>query len=367
MRQVLIVEDDPDGHRLGYVRHLATYGLEAGWKVTVAVTPAVSASVQAATEFGGLDGVQFVEFDGPADLPAIAALTHDVRPDLTIVPDADLVATALARARWTGHGALSLLVMRDPAIEHRPTLARRVKLDVKHAMLTLAARRHRDVRIVRLRSALAPLRRYPTAPDPVDVLDDRDGRATFADTHDIAPDRFWFGIVGRIDARKSVPLVIEALATLCATATADRFGLLLAGRREEDIPAQTDGPLADLAALGVRVRLVDQWLSDDDLDHAIALCDCVVAAHPLDIPSGVVAKAAALGRRVLTAGAPTLRRDASVLPAARWTELDATAMARAMGELANIAGEVPPMSLGTAAFCSSLYGDGESSVVATEM
>jgi hypothetical protein len=89
----------------------------------------------------------------------------------------------------------------------------------------------------------------------------------------------------------------------------------------------------EFCSSGAELMIEDGMLSDESLDDAIAMSDCIIVAHTNEGPSGLLGKAAAAGTRVLAAGATTLRKDCMILgDSATWVPLDLQAMTRAVDE-----------------------------------
>lgn len=352
----LVVEDNPSGHRLMYVRELVNFGRAHGWTVHVAFTPEVIASPQKQLILPELpEGVELVTFEGDATASTLARLSRRMHADVTIVTEGDELAMRLALApRWRGHGVLSMLAMRDPEVEHAQGAKRRAVLGLKSLLFRTVDRR-RNLRLHRLRSGLEhPAPRVAIEPVPCDVTPEETER--LRTEWQLTEGLFWVTVVGVIGERKNLPAVIETVRIHADRHGAEAIGLLVAGRMHDDVRAATADPLDELRRVGVAVRVIDRVLSGGELDTAIDLCDCVVAAHSLEAPSAVIAKAGALGTRVLGAGAQSVKRDTEALPAARWAPLDPSAMAEMLAQLIAVPGPIERLELGSEQFCAALYG-----------
>ena len=160
-------------------------------------------------------------------------------------------------------------------------------------------------------------------------------------------------MLGNITDRKNLPMVAEAVARVAEHAS---VGLLIAGKVEAEELARARPALDRIEAVGI-VRVVDRMLEEDELDAAVALVDCLVLAHSNEGPSGLLAKAAATGTLVLTAGARSLRADARRIPTiAAWTPLDVDRIAAALATVPGRRRPRPAVATGTAAFTDSLLG-----------
>ena len=354
-RRLLIVEDDPNGHRLVYVRHLVEFAGRAGADVTVVVTPNVLAAEQWRLNLAPLDELMRVHVVTDTDLAGLVEVTNDLAAEHTIVADGDHLTLRIgAGGRWKGAGTLTTLLMRDPADETPDTWKRRAVTAAKSALIW-RARRVPRVHVVGLRSALArPSDAEPIALDPMERQAGPGDVARVRAEWGVHGDRFWYGVVGAVTARKNLPLVAQAVGIVAATDGPDTIGLLVAGPCQDGVLHDAEPHIARLRALGTDVVVVDRVLGPVDFDAAAQAVDCLVIAHSNEGPSAVIARAGLHGVRVVAAGAESLARDVERLPVAEWTELDATAMAAAMHEMRADDRTVEPLDLGTAQFCEAL-------------
>lgn len=354
-RRLLIVEDDPNGHRLVYVRHLVEHASAAGAVPIAVVTPKVRAAEQWRMHLEPLQDRMEIHVVDTTDLADLVQVTAALDAEHTIVADGDHLAMRLgAVGRWKGSGTLTALLMRDPADETPGSSKRRVVTAGKSALLR-RARRVGRVHVVGLRSALArPSGAEEVALDPIERHAADDDVDRIRAEWKLGGDRFWFGVVGAVTARKNLPLVAEALETVCAAGGGDAVGLLVAGSCEDGVLRDADPRFQRLRALGAEVVVVNRVLGAVDIDAAARVVDCLVAAHSNEGPSAVVARAGLHGVRVVAAGAHSLARDVERLPVASWTELDSSALATALLEMRTDQRIPPPLDLGTSQFCEAL-------------
>jgi hypothetical protein len=117
-------------------------------------------------------------------------------------------------------------------------------------------------------------------------------------------DRRIVGIVGAIDARKSVPLVYAA-----TLASGDDADLLVAGVIDEDVGewlgARSAGELD-------RMILRRHHLTNDELDQLVAACDVISVVQLNKGPSGIMGKALTAEVPVVTAGSKVRARELEV-------------------------------------------------------
>lgn len=346
---VLIVEPNPDGHRLYYAALLADGVRRRGHHPVVLTTPRAVAS----TEWGihladsGTDvETHAVEW---FTLSRLAEAADRHAAEVTVVPDADRFLRPVLRHGWRGSGRLSLLAMRPDAQPFGPRALRPVKGVVKKVLIGAADARPR-VRVSALRSPLSSRRGVIRwVADPITLV--RDDAVVTDLRHRLVSEgqSYWAGVFGAIHARKNLHLIAEAL-----TDHPD-VGLLVAGGIDAESAELAREPLARYVAAGGSFVHIAPPLDDAGFDGAISAVDCVVVAHSNEGSSGVASKAAAAGRRLVLAGARSLRRDARALPGqASWSPLDAAALSAAIGA-ARDAG-APPTSRAASSddFVSSL-------------
>jgi glycosyltransferase involved in cell wall biosynthesis len=209
-----------------------------------------------------------------------------------------------------------------------PGLSARVRGVLKGALL----RRAGLMRRVRLAVLSSPFsapgwRGAAVAVDPVLLADTSEDVATVRWRAGLGGDRYWFAVLGVIDARKNLDLVLDALLAARPPAT----GLCLAGRLDAAARAALHSRRTALATADVELVVVEDPLTNAEFDAFVRAVDCVVVAHSNEGSSGVLAKAASAGTRIVAAGARSLRRDCAALPdSSEWSELRPEPLARAL-------------------------------------
>lgn len=319
---VLIVEQNPTGHRLFYVRVLAEAALAAGARVVVLLGPDPAPEAEQVHLASVIDQVELLRRPLMSH-DDVARLSHQVEAHRVVIPDADRFALRLAvRRGWAGSGRLSLLIMRESA---QPT-GSPVADGLKTRLRTIAFRRVARLRNVDLRvlksAGWVGTARFPVAVDPVVITSSDRSVEQFRAEHQMDGERYWFAVLGAISARKNLGLIVDALQDVRSP-----WGLLVAGQLDEDISEELRVRLRSMASAGSAV-VVDRLLTDDELDTAVRAADCLVLAHSNEGPSGLLGKAAASGTRVVAAGAESLRHDVSALGGlGDWAPLDEGALA----------------------------------------
>ncbi len=278
--------------------------------------------------------------------------------DKIVVLDGDAVArTTFGRRRWPAHTDLVALSLRGqrPRLHRNPT--RMLKSIVRYLIRVGLARRPR-VRVITLASSSETVRAADNKVHDAVPID-----CTPADIASFAADElsgvgttstFWFGVLGVINHRKNLPVIADALLDLADNSTVEP-GLVLAGSVATECQDEVLSALARLTAAGIPTRLVDN-LDDTRFDAAIGAVDVVIVAYSNDGPSGVLAKAARLGTRVVAAGSKTLRNDVERLELGAWGTLNRSGLCEAMIETARRPDPAPATQLGTAHFGPRLLG-----------
>nr|UXN29716.1 hypothetical protein N8D75_05390 [Curtobacterium flaccumfaciens] len=247
---VLIVEQNPTGHRLFYVRVLAEAALAAGARVVVLLGPDPAPEAEQVHLGSVIDQVELVRRPLTTH-DDVARLSHQVKALRVVIPDADRFALRLAvRRRWAGSGRLSLLIMRESA---QPT-GSPVADNLKTRLRTIAFRRVARLRNVDLRvlksAGWVGTARFPIAVDPVVIASSDRSVEQFRAEHRMDGGRYWFAVLGAISARKNLGLIVNALQDVRSP-----WGLLVAGQLDEDISeAPSQAPFSGLRGLCGRRR-----------------------------------------------------------------------------------------------------------------
>ena len=113
---ILFAEPAVSGHRLSYVRLLATEALRRGYVVHLALPAGGVSSPEYKTHIADLERDLAVETYNRFSLSALEDLAIQTGAHRTVVTDGDALALQIAkRGRWKGEGQLSLLIMREKA------------------------------------------------------------------------------------------------------------------------------------------------------------------------------------------------------------------------------------------------------------
>jgi hypothetical protein len=348
---ILIVEPNPTGHRLNFVRLIVERAIALGLDFTVALGPGAQQTEEYAAHLADLDlGPTMVV--ASHDLGQLRALARDSSAAAVVVPNGDELALALGRGRWWGSPArLSILVERATAQPARVAALDPVKKLARLAML-LAAAVQPNVRITLLTTSWRTRRRaFRTVGDPIRLNAPLNGREQFRAAHGMSPDTYWFGVLGAVDERKNVDVVARAMLAAPSRAA----GLLIAGKIQPAVQSKVAALEPALTAAGIQLSIVDRMLTDVELDECVIACDCLIFAHANEGPSGIFGKALLAGTRALAAGSKWLRADARAVPAnADWVALDVASLATGVAAAAATGRPQPVQLPGEAAFVDAL-------------
>lgn len=335
-RRLGIFEDNIDGHRLSYVRSLLNAHSEFDDMVAILPEPALTSPL-----LGPVSPPVYVHtLTGrrSRSLSQLAKLCDALALDRLVVPDGDSIALRLGMGfPWRSNSDLALLVMREP----RPTSARFgsrqwFKAQMKQQLLLRASRKAR-VEISILRSpgdiGVTP---HAIVFDPASWAPAPSIRAEMTDGLGIDEGIYLFGVVGALTKRKNIALVAQALATI--TGQGLQAGLILAGPQAADATEDIATAHAIAHKSGFAFYEVSRRLSDVELDSIMDRIDCVVIAHSNEGPSGILMKCALGGKKVIVAGAQSLRSDAAMVyeAGAEWVPLDRAALANALARAASV-------------------------------
>src|SRR5262249_45959908 len=142
--------------------------------------------------------------------------------------------------------------------------------------------------------------------------------------------RHLVSILGRIEMRKSVPLVLDAV--LEAGPDVD---LLLAGELFDDVAEWLDGLTPEQQA---RIHGRYGFLPEADIDGYTAASDICATVHLNKGPSGIMGKAQIAGVPALSAGSKIRSAEAAATGGLH-TEMTAAAMAAGIRELLDRGGQ----------------------------
>lgn len=334
-----VLEIDPTGHRLQYLRHLVE-AAGPGSSVVLTSGDAVG-SEEFATHAAPVAGAEVVLLPaGSRRVVLDAALSAAVAAGVhrLVIPEGDLYLWPMARAlarRPRLPLKISLLLMRTTVVGGPEPLR---PATIVKPVLVQALRLFRQVRVSFLTDALGVVshRRgyFGVRPvqDPVDrrVLDgpaagvgDRPAWFPPAD-----PATTLVGMFGVISGRKNLPVLVAALAF------APDVVVVVGGRLEDDVREFVGtGPVRALVAAG-RLVVIDRMLGEAEFSAALAHVDVVAVLYDNDAPSGILAEACLRGTPVLAPasgwlGLVTRRAGVGVT-----TELDARSVAAAIGRVA---------------------------------
>lgn len=332
----VLVEPDPGGHRFGLVADVAQVAARSGDVVLL-------------TSIGARDTEFFRTFLGDAPIEVIERFDHIYPPTkemagavAELCRERDVATVAVMDADQTLKRWWYLAAKQFRGLPRRPRVV--FMLTRYPTRVELFDRRFWFLRVKAVLVALAMLTRtlhragcfagrddlsegwlVKRLRDPAVCTAHSRDRAALRQQLGLPGGRRIVGIVGLIDARKVVPLMLEATMR-----SADDADLLAAGMFDDEVRnwAETLPP-------ETRARLIerDKHLSNDELDQLVAASDVISVVQPYKGPSGLMGKALVAGVPVVTAGSKVRAREARVTGGGIAAELSSESVAAALRRL----------------------------------
>ena len=323
---VLIVEPLHQGHHLYWLRLLTEECRRKGGRVTILTTSTAAESAEWRTHLD-LKNLEVVLLPlSEFTLPDIAKVAADLEASVTVIPHADPHLLSVVRRGWAGPGNLKVLFMNAYGQRVPPFSWARPAKTVAKRVLIWAAGLQPGVVAYAVRSPLVhPRASLRWVADPVTIECSSQQIYATRNILEAGGSDYWVGVFGAITPRKNLPLIVESILDQ------PEIGLLIAGRIEQQVSLIATPLLKKFTANGGKLIHLPGPLSNVDFDSAIGAVDCVVVAQSFEGTSGVVIKSAALGRRLVLAGAESLRADATSLgDQATWSPLNVDALRQAI-------------------------------------
>jgi glycosyltransferase involved in cell wall biosynthesis len=310
---IAVLELNGSGHRWWYVELIARAALDKGRRVVVLTSAAACAEasfdINISPLLTGISIEVVSEHRLASTRDAISVLRRvervTSRTSVLVVPDGDrwlvaLVARRIARSFRKPGLCVRLLMMRPPGTTARS------RTKAMLCSVALATRAVERLGLLGVLGSLPDASRGLQRRGAILIADPVPDRA-FAGDHDRA--RFELGLsrgpvvacVGALDGRKRLDLLVAALMEADAAA----WTLLVVGAPDPATTSLLRGPAVD--ALRRHGRFVEQlgYVSETDLDRAVAACDVVAALYDSPFSSGVLLRAIDRDRRALvSAGSP---------------------------------------------------------------
>lgn len=333
---VAVVEADPAGHRLHYLRHL--HRAAGDGRCLVLLSAAAAGSAEYRMHAGPMASSTVVLGDvrSRADLLSAAiARAVDSGARRLVVPDGDFYLLPLLKT-MIRHPRLALeirvLVMRTTTVGGPERL--RPATVVKPVLIQLL-RLFPQLRILFLTDALGVVTRRrgyrglqavrDPALHPAGTGDDRPAWFPPPD-----PAILLVGVFGVVGARKNLPLLVEAVARTPEAV------LVVGGRLELAVRAfvDTDATAQALLAHG-RMVVADRLLDAHEFAGALAAVDVAAVLHANDAPSGILAEACVRHTPVLVPTGGWLAQVVDATGVGTASALEVADVARALGRLAD--------------------------------
>ncbi len=312
--RILVFETQSGGHYLHWAGQVAAALAHEGARVTLATSkgaidsPSFALHIEPLREKFQVDAQRLVvEGQSPmrARLHALEQAVLRSAPDRLYLPTADGLAQCLALKgpfACTRSVPTEGLVM-NGAVAHQQrlggsSLKQRLSYELgRRAGFTRAFHLNPFVSEWEMRRGISPQARMRTMPEPVEPplqLGRQQARARL----NLSQTGVYFGMVGSVDRRKGADLL---LASLRYAKLPPEAKLLLFGRVAEELKPEIDKAQRDTRGPSVIVR--NELLSDEELLTTLEALDLVVLPYRRTVSSsGIVTRATACGRPVLTTG-----------------------------------------------------------------
>lgn len=304
-RRVHVIEWRYGGHRLAYVSAIADAASVLGHDVWLHTTETVVESDEYRTHLAERSTTLVATY--PADQFVPRSLHGLLRRcwrqgDLVVLPEADrllplLAVGAVVRALPRPMAVVAMRPPRWRRPRHWPaSVAKALSLLVLSTRLTA-------VDLLLLEDPVATGRArvwgFPFARerhrlnDPADLIPIALGSLP-NELADLEPERPMLSVIGSIDARKRVPLVLDSWMSRSSCSNSI---LVVAGPQRPDVRSALASQ--DLSGRP-DIRIVDRYLTNGEIDAVIRRSSAVVALQSDDLASGTTVAAAARGRWVIT-------------------------------------------------------------------
>lgn len=356
-RVVLIVELDPAGHRLVYVRLLVEAALARGDSVSLATTARVLGDDLFALHLGECrhDIQVHLVHDHPS-LKSLQILGAGLGASLVLVPNALQFGKRLLSGGRLPSPPLRLLVMNDPRWQLEGATGLHLLPSAKIFFFWLASKR-RGQTLYWLKPPAEDMGALSgqSVCDPVLVESDTqsvcESASSFRHLQRMSSDVFWFGVVGVISDWKNPEMVVTAIAA-ASNRTGRRLGIAFIGPWRASMTVDTVRTAMNES--GVACVIDNRDLTNSEMNAAVASLDCVVLAYSTFAPNSTAGKAAVLGVPVVAAGPPSFRRFAHEITGTPGIPLDVESVTVAIIAATSGVRPAPRRGLGTAAFTEPL-------------
>jgi glycosyltransferase involved in cell wall biosynthesis len=299
---VAILEWRPTGHRLAYVAAIAGAVADTGRAAVLVTTQEVLDSPEYQVHLAALVGTGLIEVRRDERLVGRAGVVEVLCGQTTgaVVPEVDDLLPPLAVAAVTGRlpRSTAVIVMRPP--RRRGWSVRTLLVDTGKvaAIMVLAASRRVDVHLLEDPLAHGRDRVWPwplnrpglRLDDPCDLAGTVEGELDDAVDQALRSSPA-IAVVGRIDQRKRLPLVLDAWSRRDPSLDGS---LLVLGAQTEAV----QGFLAERPAPPGVVTL-DRYLENPELLAVVRRCRALVVLYDGGLSSGVIVTAAAAGTPVI--------------------------------------------------------------------
>lgn len=313
----VIVELNPSGHRLFYVKVLTRCAESGGERVALLTLQSTLRSAQYAAQLGDI-GDALVVHTMAGEQGAHRRILTRVRSlrraysigkqyhGRVILPDGDVFIVPLlllGLLRRRKRQLLTALLMRAPLTSRAVPHSTRFKGFGRALAIRLATRLSRvDLCLLAYADGSPPrvvgwFSSLPLVPDPLPPATNAPPPAVPV----VVPhDRYIFLVAGAIDRRKGIPAIVGAWCDPATTAA--NPVLVLAGKRSSDLGEKTEQILDRLIRAG-NVYECNRYLEEPEFAAVVDVADFVLVVRDGDEgPSGLFGRALRAGKPLIVAG-----------------------------------------------------------------
>lgn len=350
----VLVEPNPDGHRFQWVSHVVRALAHEGSDVLLLTSTGATATAEFATFLADLPVTCIERFDRiyphPREVGAALLEVQRERPiERFVIMDSDQLVKKwwlhapreLRSYRGRPFGVLLMTRFPSRILPDRSLLWLRSSKALLTILAMVSGSAHR-MAYVAGRDQLRQGVLFKRLRDPAICAAHASQRTELRAGAGLPLDRRLVGILGKVDERKSVPLVADAVF-----AADPQVDLLLAGGLADEVRSWLDALPVEKRE---RVHLRDGFLPEVELDELTACCDVIAVVHLNHGPSGIMGKAQVAGVPVLSAGSRVRRRETAALGSGVHTDITVDGLAEGLRALLARGSDPvpPPLSLPTA-------------------
>jgi hypothetical protein len=307
-KMVYLLEWRHGGHRLAYVAAIARAAAGSGRRIVLVTTSTVTASDEYRTHVASLEGLGIIDVRIENELNTWRGKLSSLR-DIrragsgAVIPEADpLMPVLLVAALSRGLPRPTVTILMRPPRWRQDGARSLVKGVLKAALITGCRLMYRSFDVQLLDDPLAeggdrvwhaPLSGQALRlDDPCDLFDTSAGALPPELAILVGNDELMV-VLGAIDSRKRVPLIIDAWLH---SRRADNAKLVIAGRQHPDVVLRLQQ--ADVAG-NPSIMTIDRYLDNAEMGSILERSKGIFVLYDGGLSSGLLVTAASIGRWVI--------------------------------------------------------------------